>query len=81
MHELCEAARAGDALRVRELNGRVARLNKALFVEANPIPVKWAMTQLPQLPFYKLGYRLPMADLNESHHETVRRALQEAGLI
>jgi len=78
MHDLCMAARAGDVPRVRELNARLARLNKALFVEANPIPVKWALAQMGRTA---LGYRLPLVELGESHHATVRQALQEVGLL
>ena len=78
MHELCVAAREGNVPRVRELNARLARLNKALFVEANPIPVKWAMAQMGRM---KLGYRLPMVELSSAYHETVRNALSEVGLL
>jgi len=78
MHDLCVAATAGDLPRVRELNTRLARLNKALFVEANPIPVKWALAQMGRTA---LGYRLPLVELGQAHHDTVRQALQEVGLI
>jgi len=78
MHDLCAAAFAGDVARVRELNARLARLNRALFVEANPIPVKWALAQLHNTP---LGMRLPLTDLSVAHHETVRSALDDAGLL
>ncbi|MBJ7263231.1 MAG: 4-hydroxy-tetrahydrodipicolinate synthase [Burkholderiaceae bacterium] len=78
MHDLCAAALAGDVARVRELNRRLARLNRALFVEANPIPVKWALAQLHNTP---LGMRLPLTDLSVAHHETVRSALDDAGLL
>src|SRR5690606_29843950 len=78
MHDLCAAALAGDVARVRELNSRLARLNKALFVEANPIPVKWALAELGRTA---LGYRLPMTELGSQHHEMVREALRDAGLL
>jgi len=78
MHELCTAALAGDVPRVRELNARLARLNKALFVEANPIPVKWALAQMGRT---ELGYRLPLVELGASYHAPVRQALQEVGLL
>jgi 4-hydroxy-tetrahydrodipicolinate synthase len=82
VRDVCAAALAGDAMRVRALNGRVARLNKVLFVEGNPIAIKWAMAQLSrELPFYKLGYRLPMTELSPEHHATVSRAMAEAGLL
>ena len=78
MHELCAAALAGDVARTRELNNRLARLNKILFVEANPIPVKWALAEMGRTA---LGYRLPLVELGQAHHATVRQALQEAGLL
>ena len=78
MRDLCAAALAGNVPKVRELNAHLARLNKALFVEANPIPVKWALAEMGRTA---LGYRLPLVELGASHHETVRRALQETGLL
>ncbi|MGN6580450.1 MAG: 4-hydroxy-tetrahydrodipicolinate synthase [Bordetella sp.] len=78
MHELCAAALAGELIKVRELNARLARLNKVLFVEANPIPVKWALAQMGRT---KLGYRLPLCELGAAHHATVRQALSETGLL
>jgi len=78
MHELCAAALAGQVAVVRERNARLARLNSALFVEANPIPVKWALAQMGRTA---LGYRLPLIELGVQHHQTVRGALQEAGLL
>ncbi|CAM4075042.1 4-hydroxy-tetrahydrodipicolinate synthase [Bordetella tumulicola] len=78
MNDLCTAALAGDVPKVRELNAYLARLNKALFVEANPIPVKWALAQMGRTA---LGYRLPLVALGAQHHDTVRLALQETGLL
>jgi 4-hydroxy-tetrahydrodipicolinate synthase len=78
MHDLCMAAIAGDGVRARELNARLAQPNKTLFVEANPIPVKWAVAEMG---LSQLGYRLPLTPLHEQHHELVRNSLKEAGLI
>jgi 4-hydroxy-tetrahydrodipicolinate synthase len=78
MRELCAAALAGNVPKVRELNAHLARLNKALFVEANPIPVKWALAEMGRSA---LGYRLPLVELGSQHHATVRAALQETGLL
>jgi 4-hydroxy-tetrahydrodipicolinate synthase len=78
MRDLCAAALAMDVPKVRELNARLARLNKALFIEANPIPVKWALAKMGRMP---LGYRLPLVELGDSHHATVQAALQDAGLL
>jgi len=78
MHELCMAALAGDVAQTRRLDARLRELNQALFVESNPIPVKWAAAQMGLMP---LGYRLPLVALGPQHHDTVRRALQTAGLL
>lgn len=78
MHELCDAAISGDVPRTRELNARLGQLNKVLFVEANPIPVKWAVAELGLTP---LGYRLPLVPLSSQHHDLVRTSLKEAGLL
>jgi 4-hydroxy-tetrahydrodipicolinate synthase len=78
MHDLCAAALAGDVPKVRELNARLAHLNKVLFVEANPIPVKWALAQMGRT---KLGYRLPLCELGAANQGTVRQALSETGLL
>lgn len=78
MHELCAAALAGDIQRVRELNGRLSELNKILFVESNPIPVKWAVAEMG---LTALGYRLPLTPLDERYHELVRSSLKNVGLI
>src|SRR5690606_33536344 len=78
MHELCMAAIAGDVPRTRELNARLAELNKVLFVEANPIPVKWALAEMGRT---ELGYRLPLVPLSSQYHDLVRSSLKEAGLL
>ncbi|MES2912147.1 MAG: 4-hydroxy-tetrahydrodipicolinate synthase [Pseudomonadota bacterium] len=78
MHELCKAAVAGDAMRAMELQMKLLPLHKHLFVEANPIPVKWAMARMglcgPTL-------RLPMTPLETSNEATVEGALRLCGLI
>ena len=78
MRELCKAAIEGDVPRTRELNARLAQLNKVLFVEANPIPVKW---ELAEMGLTQLGYRLPLVPLSQQYHELVRTSLKEAGLL
>lgn len=78
MHDLCAAALAGDAVRTRQLNAQLATLNQVLFLEANPIPVKWAAAQMGLI---ELGYRLPLTPLSERFHATVRQSLQDLGLI
>lgn len=77
MHELCEAAMAGDIARALEINNRVLGLHGKLFVEPNPVPVKWALAEMGKMP---AGLRLPLAPLSAQYHETVRAALVEAGV-
>jgi 4-hydroxy-tetrahydrodipicolinate synthase len=77
MREMCAAALVGDVKRARELNLRLLGLHQKLFVEANPIPVKWALAQMGRM---EPGLRLPMTPLSEKLHDTVREALAEAGI-
>ena len=78
MHELCMAAIAGDTRRAMDLQMKLLPLHKNLFVEANPIPVKWAMARMglcgPIL-------RLPMTPLDASNEAAVEGALRSCGLI
>ncbi len=77
MHEMCAAALAGDAARSRELNDRLLPLHRNLFLEANPIPVKWAAQQMGLI---KSGIRLPLTPLSAACHEQVREAMRHAGI-
>ncbi|SFU75991.1 4-hydroxy-tetrahydrodipicolinate synthase [Pseudoduganella namucuonensis] len=78
MHELCKAAMEGDVAKAVEINNKVFPLHLKLFVEPNPLPVKWALTEMGMMP---AGIRLPLVPLAAEYHETVRGALREAGLI
>jgi len=78
MHEMCVAARGGNLARARELNNALLPLHSQLFVEANPIPVKWACAELGLIP---AGLRLPLTPLSAGLHDTVRDAMRHAGLI
>jgi 4-hydroxy-tetrahydrodipicolinate synthase len=78
MHELCVAAMAGDIARAVEINNRLLPLHGKLFVEPNPVPVKWALAEMGLMP---AGLRLPLAPLAEQFHDTVRGALREAGVL
>jgi 4-hydroxy-tetrahydrodipicolinate synthase len=77
MHQMCEAAFAGDISKAREINSRLLALHIDLFVEANPIPVKWALQQLGLIGG---GLRLPMTPLSPGFHECVRAAMRAAGI-
>ncbi len=78
MAELCAAALAGDLARARATNDRLLPLHRRLFVEANPIPVKWALAEMGLI---KNELRLPLVPLSAQHHETVRAALRDAGVL
>jgi 4-hydroxy-tetrahydrodipicolinate synthase len=77
MHEMYAAALSGDLPRARELNFRLLGLHRHLFVEANPIPAKWAVQQLGMI---NGAARLPLTPLSPEYHERVRGAMREAGL-
>jgi 4-hydroxy-tetrahydrodipicolinate synthase len=78
MHQMCAQARAGDANGARAIDRRLAGLHKNLFVETNPIPVKWA---LKEMGLIEGGIRLPMTPLDSRYHEAVRAALRTAGVL
>ena len=77
MHEMCAAALAGNLPRARELNNKLLPLHQKLFVEANPIPVKWAAAQMGLVG---MGIRLPLTPMATQHQDTIREALREAGI-
>ncbi|AMA45102.1 4-hydroxy-tetrahydrodipicolinate synthase [Pseudomonas monteilii] len=78
MADLCEAALAGDAEKARAINDRLMPLHKQLFVEANPIPVKWALAEMGRM---HTGIRLPLTWLSDSQHDVVRQALRQCGVL
>lgn len=78
MKELCKAATAGDRGRSEEINSRLEPLHRAMFVETNPAPAKWA---LEQMGLIEGGIRLPLVALSEQAHETVRDSLRTFGLL
>ncbi|MCO6440122.1 MAG: 4-hydroxy-tetrahydrodipicolinate synthase [Nitrococcus mobilis] len=78
MHEMCRAALAGEAAEAERIDARLAALHKTLFVETNPIPVKWGVYRLG---LAGQGIRLPMTPLSEQHHESVLQAMKLAGLL
>lgn len=78
MHDMSAAALAGDRTRTEAIDGRLAGLHQALFLESNPIPVKWAVGQLGLIP---PGIRLPLTPLSEPFQPVVRAAMQQAGVM
>jgi len=78
MQRMCQAVLDGDREAAEVLDARLAGLHKSLFVEANPIPVKWALAEMGMIP---KGIRLPLTWLSEGCWEAVRRAMKQAGAI
>ena len=77
MHDLCAAARAGERAQAEAINQKLLGLHKDLFVEANPIPVKWALFKMGLI---SRGIRLPLTELSGKYHTTVLQAIRQAGL-
>jgi 4-hydroxy-tetrahydrodipicolinate synthase len=78
MHELCAAALAGDRDTAAAINARMEVLHRTLFIESNPIPVKWALYEMGLIP---AGIRLPLTPLASQYQDTIRQALVQAGVI
>ncbi|MDR1311238.1 MAG: 4-hydroxy-tetrahydrodipicolinate synthase [Burkholderiaceae bacterium] len=76
MHQLCASAIKGDIAVARTINDRLLPLHQKLFVEPNPVPVKWLMHRLGLI---EPGIRLPLAPLDKSFHDTVWQAWQSSG--
>ncbi len=77
MHEACEAALGGDLAAARVLDADLQLLHRDLFVEANPIPVKWAVARMGLIGN---TIRLPLVELSPAHHDTVVCAMRAAGI-
>ncbi|MDP5008519.1 MAG: 4-hydroxy-tetrahydrodipicolinate synthase, partial [Glaciimonas sp.] len=77
MHLLCVAAMNGNVAEAVKLNNKLLPLSNKLFIEPNPIPVKWAMTEMGLIPS---GIRLPLVQLSAEYEAPVRAAMREAGL-
>ncbi len=78
MHQMCEYAFSGKIPEAIAINMRLLELHQKLFVEANPIPVKWALKEMGLIPE---GIRLPLTPLSKIHHATLRQAMQRAGVL
>ncbi|HYG13835.1 MAG TPA: 4-hydroxy-tetrahydrodipicolinate synthase [Methylophilaceae bacterium] len=77
MHDMCAAALRGDALSARAINAKLFALHQKLFVEANPIPVKWV---LKEMGLIAAGMRLPLTPLSPQHAEPLRSAMKAASI-
>ena len=78
MHEMCAAALIGDRSAAQALDAKMADLHTSLFLESNPIPVKWALQQMGKMG---PGIRLPLTPLATEFHDVVRAALKKAGAL
>lgn len=78
MQEMCVAAFSGNLEIARAINEKLFLLHTRLFVEANPIPVKWVLAEMGKI---SQGIRLPLVPMSEAHHETLRAAMKHARLM
>ena len=78
MHQMCMAALDGDVVRAREINFQLLGLHRKLFVEANPIPVKWAVARMGLM---KNVLRLPLTPLSPTAYSIVEQAMLQAGVL
>lgn len=78
MHEMCLAALNGEVAKAREINFRLLGLHRYLFIEANPIPVKWAVSSMGKM---KNVLRLPLTPLSAASQNIVENAMRQAGVI
>ncbi len=78
MAALCQAALAGDRAGAEAIDARLSALHRDLFLESNPIPVKWALAEMGMI---QEGIRLPLTWLSEEYHAPLRQAMRQAGLI
>lgn len=78
MQAMCEAALGGDRERAEAINATLDGLHRHLFVQSNPIPVKWAVAEMG---LCSRGIRLPLTWLTEEHEALVRQAMRQAGLL
>jgi 4-hydroxy-tetrahydrodipicolinate synthase len=78
MHDMCAAALRGERAEAEKINQTLMALHKDLFLEANPIPVKWALHEMGLIGD---GIRLPLTHLSDKYHDQVRQALKQANLL
>jgi 4-hydroxy-tetrahydrodipicolinate synthase len=78
MHEMCVSAMSGNVMVARAINAKLFALHQKLFVEANPIPVKWVLAEMGLI---KTGIRLPMVSLSSQYHDVLRNACKPAQIL
>lgn len=77
MRQMCDHALKGELAPAKAANAKLFALHQKLFVEANPIPVKWV---LQQMGLIAAGIRLPLVNLSGQYHEVLRQAMKQAGI-
>jgi 4-hydroxy-tetrahydrodipicolinate synthase len=77
MHDMCAAALAGERDRATAIDDQLAGLHRDLFLESNPIPVKWALHEMGLIP---PGIRLPLTPFSAHHHDQLRASMRQAGV-
>ncbi|ARU56622.1 dihydrodipicolinate synthase [Oleiphilus messinensis] len=78
MAEICRLGLAGEREQAKAIDSQIAQLHSALFLEANPIPVKWALAEMGMI---KPGIRLPLTELAAQFHEPLREAMKASGIL
>lgn len=78
MHELCVAAMAGNIALAKKINTPLIALHQKLFLEPNPVPVKWALYEMGMIPS---GIRLPLVPHSQQYHQSLTSSLRDAGLL
>lgn len=78
MHTMCEAALSGNKALAEKINAELMPLHVKLFLEANPIPTKWALSEMGRIP---AGIRLPLLSLDTKFHHEIKEALHHAGVL
>lgn len=76
--QMIAAALAGDSARALEIDRQIEMLHRDLFLESNPIPVKWALHEMGRIPN---GIRLPLTWLAQEYHDSLRRSMKQAGVL
>lgn len=78
MHEMCVAAMQGDIAKAKAINQPLIPLHQKLFLEPNPVPVKWALSEMGRIPE---GIRLPLVTHSTQYHQSLAKTLQDIGLL
>ncbi|MCW8945714.1 MAG: 4-hydroxy-tetrahydrodipicolinate synthase [Sedimenticola sp.] len=78
MHQMIKAARSGDAESAGRIDADLAGLHRDLFLESNPIPVKWALAEMGRIP---KGIRLPLTWFADTYQAQLRQSMAAAGLL